>query len=143
MKIEDVGTLIQKYVSLLADLESGSSLFCEKLVSGAVVEYQVFDSWRQNVLAAIQNVDTGLHRCLSEPGAGLTAEEFRQFEAFKILQKHTVKSILQTDAVIISLTKKVLNEVREDLSNLTHGRRALQHYGSAASSSALVFDQDA
>ena len=143
MKTEDNGELIHKYLSLLAELESGSSTFSEKLLSGNVVEYEVFDAWRQKVIAEIQNVDTELHRYLSATGTGLTVEGCLKLDKFKTLQKEIVGRILQTDAVILSFTEKQLDEVREVLSSLTHGRRALQHYGSSEPSSALVLDHDA
>jgi hypothetical protein len=143
MKIEDNGALFHKYISHLDDLESGSSSFCEKLLSGNVVEYEVFDAWRQKIIMKIQNVDTELHRYLSSTGNGLSIEECLELEAFKTLQKESVSRILQTDAVILSFTEKQLDEIREVLSNLTHGRRALQRYGASGPSSALVLDHDA
>jgi len=143
MKSKDNKALFLKYISLLADLESGSSSFCGELLSGNLVEYDVFDAWRQKVIVEIQNVDTEFHRYLSTTGKDMSVEECSELAAFKALQKESVGRILHTDAIILSFTEKQLDEVREVLSSLTHGRRALQHYGASGTSSALVLDHDA
>jgi hypothetical protein len=142
MKTDLLQILFNKYISLLSTLGDGSVLFSDKLIVDSNVDFAAFDTWRQKLIKDIQNVDTELHQYLSATDKGLSPEQRMELEAFKLVQKEQVGRILQADAVILTFTEKLLDQVREVLSNLTHGRRALQSYGSSGSSSALVLDHD-
>lgn len=135
MNRDTMEQLFDKSRERLGALESGTLHFLQSLQAEQNLDYDSFVAWRQNMLFDIQKIDSEIQRRFSENVDKPTPETGRMVEEFRSRQEDCIRKILNTDASIISIAGERLALVRNEMTNLSRGRRALRGYGSAVHTS--------
>ncbi len=139
MGTETIEKLIELNLEQLDSLEKGTDDFLKDLRADRNVEYDAFNSWRQNTLAVIQNLDADMKEraeaLKDKPPADLLLK-------FKTRKEDSINRIMQADRAIITIVEQKLSVIRSNLTNLADGRRALQGYGSTSVNPSVIINSE-
>jgi hypothetical protein len=133
--VENTADAISLGESSCQQLESLTRRFLARMPCVSVAEMADFLARRQDLVSAIQNIDTRLENGALASAIAADMAQRETVMAYRSFRRGIIERLLELDGRIIALAGKEMDTLQENIARVMQGKQAMKGYGTCAEES--------